>query len=132
MEILVEKYVQWLQRKNDVGDIMPEMRHGKKDQELQKAFENIRLSGTFYVKRDRIRRRLPAKTLKFRKKSDNVIGLQICDLIAHPSYIYVRQTRKHDVHPGPYALRVIGLLRQEKYDRSYWNVISGYGIKYLP
>jgi hypothetical protein len=30
MKILVEKYVQWLERNGCVGDIMPEMRKGKR------------------------------------------------------------------------------------------------------
>lgn len=132
MEILVEKYVQFLKRQNTTGDIMPEMRRGRQDKELQKAFLDVRAAGTYYVHRSLISERLPAKNLKFRAKSDNVAGLQICDLFAHPSYIYVRKKKGHAVTIGPFAGRVIDVLVKEKYDRSWNGRIDGYGIKYLP
>ena len=132
MEILVEKYTQWLERKSSTGDIMPEMRRGKKDQALQRAFFTVRTFGTYFVKPDRIAARLPAKHLKFRSKAENITGLQICDLIAHPSHIHVRALQKHPVTLGPFGARVVPILTATKYDRSYWGRISGYGIKYLP
>ena len=56
MEILVEKYAQFLERQNDTGDIMPEGRKGKKDTALQKSFENVLKKGTYYVPAARIKR----------------------------------------------------------------------------
>lgn len=132
MMIIVEKYVQWLERQGGTGDLMPEKRRGKKDEALQRAFSFVRENGTDYVNRIRTQNRLPAKTLKFRDKKDNITGLQICDLIAHPSHMHVRQLQNHDVQLGPFAQRIIPLLRAQKYDRSYIGKISGYGIKYLP
>lgn len=132
MEILVEKYVQFLERHDDIGDIMPEMRRGKKDKDLQDQYLRVWRFGTYFVPRQRIQARLPAKNLKFRDKPANIAGLQLCDLIAHPSLIHVRQWRGHNVTPGPFALRVIELLKQKKYDRNLWGKISGYGIKYFP
>jgi hypothetical protein len=87
MKILVEKYAQWLERKKGTGDIMPEMRRGRKDGELQRAFASVRIWGADYVNAKRITTAIPSKTLKFRAKEDNVTGLQICDLIAHPSFL---------------------------------------------
>ena len=132
MRILVEKYVQWLERQGGTGDLMPEKRRGKKDTALQNAFLRVRERGSDFVASDRIRSALPAKSLKFREKRDNVTGLQICDLVAHPSHIYVRTLQNHEVELGPFAQKIIPILREEKYDRSYVGRISGYGIKYLP
>jgi hypothetical protein len=39
MEILVEKYAQWLERKESYGDIMPEKRRGPKDPALQRLLK---------------------------------------------------------------------------------------------
>lgn len=112
---------------------MPEKRRGKKDAELQAAYEAVLDGGTQFVDRERIRAKLRARNLKFREKSDNVTGLQICDLVAHPSHMYVRQLQNHAVQIGPFAQRIIPELVARKYDRSPFNgQIRGYGIKYLP
>lgn len=133
MKILVEKYAQWLERKKGTGDIMPEMRRGRKDRELQRAFASVRIWGSDYVNAKRITTAIPSKTLKFRAKEDNITGLQICDLVAHPSHMDVRQEYKHPVVLGPFAQKIIPILRAKKYDRSRWNgSIVGYGVKYLP
>ena len=111
---------------------MPEGRKGKKDSALESAFLEV-CQGTWYVKRPRIEERLTTtKTLKFRYKRDNIAGQQLCDLIAHPSHMYIRQRQKHPVQPGPFCNQVINLLVTQKYDRSSSGQISGYGIKYFP
>jgi hypothetical protein len=133
MKILVEKYVQWLERKNGTGDIMPEMRRGKKDTALQRAYTSVRIWGSDYVNKRRIEKAIPSGQLKFRAKEDNITRLQICDLLAHPSHMYVRSIQGHGVTLSPFAKTVVPILLKQKYDRSPWNgTIIGYGIKYLP
>jgi hypothetical protein len=133
MKILVEKYVQWLERKGGVGDIMPEMRKGKKDAALQRAFSTVRIWGADYVNAKRIKTAIPSKQLKFRSKEHNITGLQICDLVAHPSHMDVRSLQGHQITFGPFAQKINPILRDQKYDRSPWDgSVSGYGIKYLP
>lgn len=56
MEVLVEKYVQFLERMGAIGDIMPEGRLGKKDERLQSAFIRTKAFGTYYVSRDRMKK----------------------------------------------------------------------------
>lgn len=132
MDIMTEKFALFLKRKNDTGDIMPEMRRGRADKDLQNAYIRTWRSGTYYAPRGLIQARLPAKNLKFRDKKANVAGLQLADLIAHPSALYVRQQKGHNVNLGPFALKVIDILKRKKYDRSIFNKIWGYGMKYLP
>jgi hypothetical protein len=132
MRILVEKYAQWLERKGGEGDIMPEMRRGKKDEALQQAFSAVRTSGSDYINGKRMRAVIPSKTLKFRAKEHNVTGLQICDLLAHPSHMHIRKSRGHPVVLGPFAQKIVPVLLNHKYDRSKRGGIEGYGVKYLP
>lgn len=133
MEILIEKYVQLLERKNSRGDVMPEGRKGKKDAALQKAFLDVCGSGTYYVNKDRFSARLTTtKNLKFRYKRDNIAGQQLCDLLAHPSHMYIRQKQNHDVTIGPFGQSIANILTSDKYDRSGSGQISGYGYKYFP
>lgn len=132
IEIIVEKYVQFLERNGSVGDIMPESRQTKPDTRLQKSFSEIRNTGTQFLDKNRISDVLKGEKLKFRTKRDNIAGLQICDLVAHPSHVHVRSLMGHNVTKGPFATEVISILNSSKYDRSKLGGIKGYGIKHLP
>jgi len=132
MEIMVEKYAQLLKRKGDIGDIFVEGRAAKQNKALEAAFNGFRISGTYYVNATDLQSRIRAKSLKFRSKSDDCAGLQLCDLLAHPSHIYIRQQMGHDVTLGPFAQKIIEILVRSKYDRSGTGKIQGYGIKHLP
>lgn len=132
MQILVEKFARFLVRKDSFGDIMPEGRKGKKDAALQEAYETVRTQGNYYFPPEQICYRIPSQKLKFRYKQDNVAGLQLADLLAHPSHMYIRSTRGHPVSLGRYARQVATVLVQSKYDRSTTGKIHGYGIKFLP
>lgn len=132
MEIMIEKYVQFLERQDDIGDVMPEARQGKKDTALQSEYSRIWNSGTRFKSAPDIQQRLRAKSLKFRRKHDNISGLQLCDLIAHASHMYVRLNQGHSVRIGAFSQPIVKVLVEEKYDRSYRGKISGYGYKYCP
>jgi hypothetical protein len=134
MEILVEKYSRFLDDQMSTGDIMPEARRGKKDRELQAAFDEVRKNGTDFATRALITARIPAPDLKFKSKRDNISGLQLCDLIAHPSHQFVRRYHGwHKVKLSPFAERVMGFVEPYKYHRRFEDGrIVGYGIKYLP
>ena len=129
MEILAEKFCQFLERRNSIGDIMPERRGTDKDNELQDAYERVWKNGTYFVKPDRIQSRLRAKELKFRWKKENIAGLQLCDLVAHPSHMIVRERLRHPVNLGTFCAKLKPILLNSKYDRSNGGSISGYGIK---
>lgn len=132
MEILVEKYVQFLERRRSIGDIMPESRQDR-DAFLQDAFRKVRAKGCDYVDAKRIASALRGDKLKFRRKIENSAGLQLCDLVAHPSHILVRAKMGHFVKLGPFANEVAQILWKHKYDRSPWNGnVIGYGMKHLP
>lgn len=133
MEIVVEKYVQFLERQDDIGDIMPEARQGKSDIALQEAFTSVKGNGSRFVNAERMASRIRADKLKFRTKKENIAGLQLCDLIAHPSHMYVRTRLRHDVNQRGFAIGVRDILCASKYDRSpRGGVIDGYGIKTCP
>ncbi|MHA1598641.1 MAG: hypothetical protein ACTSV1_07950 [Alphaproteobacteria bacterium] len=134
MEILIEKYVQYLERQNSIGDIMPESRQTQKNRLLQHVFTDIKTNGTRFIKDSaRIHSVIRTNNLKFRTKKDKISGLELCDLLAHPSHINVRKRMGHNVNLGPFSTKVAELLEREKYDRSpYDGKIIGYGIKHLP
>lgn len=136
MEIIVEKYVQFLERVDNIGDIMPEARQGKKDTKLQEVFAGTKQNGTRFLNGregiQRIHSRIRGSELKFRTKKHNISGLQLCDLVAHPSHMYIRSLQRHEVNLGAFAESILPILNNSKYDRSAWGRIDGYGIKYCP
>lgn len=132
MEVMVEKYAQFLNRMADIGDIMPEARGRNQDQALQSEFEDLKLNGTRYASKELVQYRIPSTSLKFRTKRENIAGLQLCDLLAHPSHYTIRHNMNHPVELGPFAKRVSDILRAQKYDRSAYGKVWGYGAKYLP
>ncbi|VVT04765.1 DUF3800 domain-containing protein [Erythrobacter sp. EC-HK427] len=132
MEILVEKFAQYLERAGDIGDIMPESRQ-KKDRLLQSEYARVRAEGTQYVDSARIQSVLRGGSLKFRTKRDNIAGLQLCDLLAHPSHMFVREKMGHNVNRSAFSTMVGNiLLNHGKYDRSASGKVKGYGYKHLP
>jgi hypothetical protein len=132
MEILVEKYTQFLERMDDIGDIMPEGRRGKSDSKLQAEFERVRQVGTYYVSAQRMQRRIPSKNLKFRYKIHNVAGLQLSDLLAHPSHIHILSKTNSQTSMGDFCQKIVPILTQHKYDRSNTGDYNGYGVKRFP
>lgn len=132
MKIMVEKYVQYLERKRSKGDIWPEGRKGKKDIALQSAFSEFYDQGTFYVPSTRVQCRLTSDNLKFRYKRDNISGQQLCDLVAHPSHMGVRNIHDPRVEVPAFDKQILATLNDKKYDRSYWGVVKGYGYKVFP
>ncbi len=90
LETLIKRYVMFLEEHNAKGDIMLESRNKTDNQILEKIYKEIYLYGT---KRNRIeidmdpsrfQARLTSNSLKFKNKSDNLVGLQIADLLANP------------------------------------------------
>jgi hypothetical protein len=130
MDILVEKYTQLLERNHVIGDIMPEGRSPGQNRLLQEAFTKTRNKGTFYVSSDRIKSAIRSENLKFRSKKDNIAGLQLCDLLAHPSHIIARDLVRHEVRLGAFTTRIREIMIGTKYDRSATGKIIGYGIKW--
>lgn len=130
-KVMVEKYAQFLERKQSIGDIMPESRQGK-DLLLQKAYDRVLQEGTDYVSADRLASVLRGKKLKFRKKDANSAGLQLCDMIAYPSHKHTRYEMGHEIELGPFASIIRGILVDHKYDRSYRGIVREYGYKGMP
>lgn len=132
MKILGEKYVQYLERKKSKGDIWPEARRGKKDTALQAAFSEFYSNGTYYVSRSRIENAITTEKLKFRKKSDNVSGQQLCDLVAHPSHLGLRNIQNNLVTVPSFDAKILEVLKTSKYDRGSNGYVKGYGYKTFP
>jgi len=117
LEVLLERFVFFLNRVNCKGDVMAESRGGKEDRRLKKSFARLWENGTDYVNPEQFQDALTSKNLKVKLKSNNISGLQLADLLAHPSRneILLEEGLLDKKH-APFAKSVVEIL-QEKYDQ---------------
>lgn len=132
LEVLMERYVLWLHRYQVHGDAMAESRGGKEDMRLKCSFERIYEQGTGYVSAELFAERLTSRQLKVKNKSNNIAGLQLADLIAHPSFKATLARRQNQSLPQNFGGQIAGILERCKYNRSPSGRIDGWGRKWLP
>ena len=114
--VLLERFVFLLHRRDAHGDVMAESRGSKEDMRLKGSFRGLWEKGTDYAAPDQFQEVLTSRELKVRPKSANVAGLQLADLVAHPSRAEILHENGYQDQPAPFAMQVIEIL-QSKYDR---------------
>ena len=128
LAVLLERFVFFLNRANSHGDAMAESRGGKEDLRLKDSFTRLWEQGTEFVAPEQFQKALTSKQLKVKIKANNIAGLQLADLIAHPSRNEILSGQGLlGRPPAPFAARVIEIL-QGKYDRQEGRI---YGKKFL-
>lgn len=96
---------------------MAESRGGKEDLRLKQSFTRLWEQGTQYVDPRQFQERITGKQLKVKTKTNNIAGLQLCDLLAHSSrHEMLWENGLSERPPAAFAERVIGIL-QQKYDQ---------------
>ena len=132
LKILVERYARWLDRRHAQGDVMAESRGGREDRRLKRSFVRVYEEGSDWVTPDLLHKRLTSSQLKVKPKANNISGLQLADLIAHPSYRVALTRRNREALPDNFGGQIGQILLDSKYDRSPSGRIDGWGIKWLP
>ncbi len=116
LAILLERYTYFLNRKNEVGDVIAEARGGKEDKRLKASYHRLWEQGTDFVASDRFQKVLTSCQLKVKSKQNNIAGLQLADLLAHPSRNEILLEQGFlDREIAPFGRKIIELL-QTKYD----------------
>jgi hypothetical protein len=133
LQCLVERYVSWLERHDLTGDVVVEARFKKVDKKLKASFRSMWERGTGQMADTVAQRRLNSREIGLFRKHSNIAGLQLCDLIAHPSAREVRRLRE-DVPPyDDFGAKVAEILTRKKYARHPQSRrIDGWGTKWLP
>jgi len=128
LAILLERYTLFLERVNARGDAMAESRGGKEDKRLKESFHRLWVNGTDYIHADSFQKTLTSRQLKVKSKANNVSGLQLSDLLAHPSRNEI--LKEHGLlHTtlDPFAKSIIEIL-QAKYDQQSGRI---FGKKFI-
>jgi hypothetical protein len=134
LAVLLERFVLFLHYGDHRGDVMVERRGGKEDRKLKNSYSRLYEGGTDNIPQERWQERLTSRELKVKPKNANITGLQLADLIAHPSRREVlldHQLIVDDRHI--FGDRICAILRERKYYRNLQTGrIEGYGKKLLP
>jgi hypothetical protein len=131
---LLEIFVSFLRFNNHRGDVLVEARGSREDNRLKESYARLYQQGTDHVPAERWQERLTSGELKVKPKSANIVGLQLADLVAHPSRREVLIEHQLLVDDrNVFGDRICAILRQSKYHRS-WRTgqIEEYGKKLLP
>lgn len=128
---LLERFVLWLHYSGYVGDVMGEARNPKHDAQLRRAFRFFYKNGT-EVRKEVIQKRLISGELRLEPKTANVAALQIADLLAHPAHRAYKFEKLSAEQPDDYGTKLVRILRDKTYHRSWFGRVEGYGRKWLP
>ena len=91
-------------------------RGGKEDRKLKNSFSRLWEDGTEYVTPERFQKVLTSKQLKVKPKANNISGLQIADIIAHPSRTEIlRENKVRDTQLAPFATKIVAILKEKYY-----------------
>lgn len=116
LALLLERYTFFLEQKQMQGDVMAESRGGKEDKRLKASFLKLWHEGTQFIPQERFHEAFTSKQLKVKPKSNNISGLQLADLIAHPSRNEILSENKLLDKPlAPFAKRIIRILQSKYY-----------------
>jgi hypothetical protein len=113
---------------------MVESRGGKEDRKLKESYARLYRRGTDYLPPQRWQERLASRELKVKPKKANVAGLQLADLIAHPSRREVLlEHRLIEDDRRIFGDEICAILRKSKYHRhARTGQIAEFGTKLLP
>lgn len=128
LAVLLERFVFFLNRKNSNGDVLAESRGGKADKRLKASYTRLWEIGTEFVSPEEFQKVLTSKQLKVKPKNNNISGLQLADLIAHPSRNEIlKEQGLLEKEMAPFASRIIKILKG-KYDQRDGKI---FGKKFL-
>jgi hypothetical protein len=132
MTCLLERFVLWLNRTGNIGDVMGEARNPTHDAQLRRSFRYFYHNGTT-VRKEIIQKCLISKELRLQPKTTNIAALQIADLLAHPAHRSYKFIKLQEAIPNDYGASLAAILEASLYDRNPKNGnIEGYGRKWLP
>ena len=126
LAILLERFVFFLSQHCAVGDVMAESRGGE-DRRLKDAFERLWNNGTEYVTAQSFQKVLTSKQLKVKPKANNIAGLQLADLLAHPSRSEILMEQGLRKTLPAFAKTLVEILQHKYYQREG----KLYGKKFL-
>ena len=118
LAVLLERYIFFLNVAKVQGDVLAESRGGKTDRRLKDSFERLWQQGTDYIRPEQFQKALTSRQLKVKPKANNIAGLQLADIIAHPSRNEIlADNGLLQGELAPFARKVVDVLAGKYYQR---------------
>lgn len=131
---LLQRYAGYLNHINRIGDVLAEARGKKEDLLLGESYSRVYEQGVWGVtSAGSFQSAFSSRQLKLQGKKANIAGLQLSDLLAHPTKMWAL---KHygliDDEPAPYAKQLMKIVEKKFNRQIYTNKLEGYGIVLYP
>jgi hypothetical protein len=128
LHALLERYCGYLNRADLIGHVVAEARGKEEDYLLRSVYKEVYLNGTSYLSQKIAQKTLFSSELEIRKKSENISGLQLADILAHPATRDVLFAYKRlDTLGSVFTEKMVSQLRS-KYNRKFGSgTVNGYG-----
>ena len=132
LNAMLERYCGYLNFHNARGDVLAESRGGVEDRRLKTAYKRLYEEGTYYRDTNFFQKALTSCELKLKPKWKNIAGLQIADILAHPSKQEILIEKKRISDLGDNFGKQICQCIQTRYNQQvYDGRIWGYGKIFL-
>ncbi|UCF79959.1 MAG: DUF3800 domain-containing protein [Acidobacteriota bacterium] len=130
---MLQRYCGYLNHFNRSGDVYAESRGKVEDGFLSNAYEHVFVHGDRFYPSEFYRRALTREELILKKKEENIAGLQLADIIAHP--VKQEMLSEKGILPaqmGSFVSRLKAMLLS-KYNRHLSKGhVEGYGKVWFP
>ena len=133
LNVLVERYVKFLQVCNAIGDVVTEVRGMKEDRKLRSEFEHFYETGTHFLTPAVVQARLSSKQIKIKTKEARISGIELADMLATPMkfltlYEYKIIPELSDNFTKSVLDQIYSKIRKNPYKQE---TIKGFGIKLI-
>lgn len=132
LDFVLQRYCGWLNHANRSGDVLAESRGGEEDRKLRTAYSHIWRHGDRYHRADFFQRALTSREVKLKKKSENIAGLQLADLLAHAVRDDILVDCGRIQVCCPFDERLLRVTRAKYNHQPYDGRVQGYGKLMFP
>ncbi len=130
--VLLERYVNFLNDNNGVGDILVESRNPSDNNQLSNAFDIFYKNGTDFLKIDIIKRRLTSKNIKFKTKEAGISGLELADMLATPiKFLILYKYKIIEELSNNFTKKVLETVYSKIRKGGPLNKIKGFGLRLI-
>jgi len=131
---MLQRFAGYLNHINRVGDVMAEARGGVEDLLLKGSYSRVYEQGIWRItSAGYFQSALSSRELKLREKKANISGLQLADILGHPTKMWA--LNRYDLiseEPAPFAKRLMKIVERKFNRHLYNNRLEGYGIVRYP
>lgn len=128
LEVILERYIRFLNEVSGCGDVMFESRGKNEDNELRKQYERFFRYGNRYMSPSHIQKYLTSKDIKLKNKEQMIAGLELADLLALVTKLDTLALYGHIDHVSSRFMQEMMAWVSNKY---YRGGAKGYGRKLL-